>query len=139
MLEALQRQRLIPPSTAAAAIALGGGDAGAATAAASRGAASAASQLTGSPRRRIRTFMRCSDSKTSKGTPLRRAVVRAFADAPHADVQMIGRRFSYLSHGAAVAAFLATSARMLESDFCLIPLGITATSRRCCVVGTNGA
>ncbi|KAL1526243.1 hypothetical protein AB1Y20_014963 [Prymnesium parvum] len=80
--------------------------------------------------RNTRVFMRCSDSKTSKGTPFRRAVVRVFAGLPRCDVTMINRRFSSLSRAAAVDSFLSTSSKLFDSVFCLVPLGITATSRR---------
>ena len=56
--------------------------------------------------------------------------MRTFASDPRADVTMIGRRFSALSRGAAADAFLRTAARLWQSSLCLVPLGITATSRR---------
>lgn len=80
--------------------------------------------------RNVHVFMRCSDSKTSPGTAFRHELAREFEHVPQCEVRVIPRRFSYLSASEAQDAFLATTEYMIRSRFCLVPLGITASSRR---------
>ena len=76
-----------------------------------------------------RVFMRCS---AGKGGASRKAISRAFVGSAEADVKTTHgvTRFDRMEPARMVATFLATGAAMRNSTFCLVPEGLTATTRR---------
>ena len=76
-----------------------------------------------------RVFLR---SSAGKGAAQRKALVAAFAGQQDADVAATHgvARFDRKTVEAMRATFLATSAALRASTFCLVPSGLTATTRR---------